>query len=457
MTAVVGILNKTTVALAADSAATITGPHGDKVYNHAHKLFNLSSHHPVGIMIYSSSELVGLPWETLIKVHRKKLGTRAFATLPKYADHFIEELSNYIPFMSREDMSAQVEQHILKVWEVLWDDFSIYLEKNGDASTFNRSTIQAKNLYVNTALKDAIIPKYNQQWSQSPVLPGLEAYSHDNYMDEYGKAVVSTLLSKLESIDFEADDDVLTEIVNLAFTEITHQVNLDPWTGVVISGFGDAELFPRLVSYRVGPLLGGILRIFQDNKADIKSNNGAAIMPYAQTHDMYSFLTGVDPVIRSAVESGADTAFEEFIDSVVDISEDTGHKETLRTLFSGLKKTALDNLYSSIDQVSQRRHIQPILSSIALSSKEELAEMAESLVNVTSLKRKFSFATESVGGPVDVAVITKGEGFIWLKRKQYFKPELNLNYISSVINRLANGSNTLPPSDHEPDPIELQS
>ena len=33
-----------------------------------------------------------------------------------------------------------------------------------------------------------------------------------------------------------------------------------------------------------------------------------------------------------------------------------------------------------------------------------------------------------MGGPVDVAVISKGDGFIWIKRKHYFSPELNIRY-----------------------------
>ena len=32
---------------------------------------------------------------------------------------------------------------------------------------------------------------------------------------------------------------------------------------------------------------------------------------------------------------------------------------------------------------------------------------------------------ETVGGPIDVAVISKGDGFIWIKRKHYFSTELN--------------------------------
>ena len=60
--------------------------------------------------------------------------------------------------------------------------------------------------------------------------------------------------------------------------------------------------------------------------------------------------------------------------------------------------------------------------------KEELAELAEALVNLTSLKRRVSPADETVGGPIDVAIISKGDGLVWIKRKHYFKPELNPRY-----------------------------
>jgi len=31
---------------------------------------------------------------------------------------------------------------------------------------------------------------------------------------------------------------------------------------------------------------------------------------------------------------------------------------------------------------------------------------------------------ETVGGPIDVAVLSKGDGFVWIKRKSYFDPRL---------------------------------
>jgi hypothetical protein len=44
-----------------------------------------------------------------------------------------------------------------------------------------------------------------------------------------------------------------------------------------------------------------------------------------------------------------------------------------------------------------------------------------------------STETETVGGPVDVAVISKGDGFVWIKRKHYFRPELNPGFFSNYF------------------------
>ena len=59
-----------------------------------------------------------------------------------------------------------------------------------------------------------------------------------------------------------------------------------------------------------------------------------------------------------------------------------------------------------------------------------MASLAESLVNITSLKRKFSLDgyQQTVGGPTDVATISSNDGFIWIKRKHYFDGKINPQY-----------------------------
>jgi hypothetical protein len=45
---------------------------------------------------------------------------------------------------------------------------------------------------------------------------------------------------------------------------------------------------------------------------------------------------------------------------------------------------------------------------------------------------------ETVGGPIDVAVISKGDGLVWVKRKHYFPAELNQHFFSNYFRGLKN-------------------
>src|ERR1043165_3987362 len=100
MTAEIAIMNKMGVALAADSAVTISSiPDEDeekeketKIYN-TNKLFMLSKYQPVGIMIYNNAELLRVPWETIIKSYRKEIGDAQYDTLEEYGQEFITYLN----------------------------------------------------------------------------------------------------------------------------------------------------------------------------------------------------------------------------------------------------------------------------------------------------------------------------------------------------------------------------
>ena len=105
MTAEVGVMNRFGIALAADSAVTIGG-NVRKIYTSAEKLFLLVEKAPVGAMIYGGATLLGLPWEAIIKAHRRVLGCAVFETLEEYLEDFLSFLgSNSVMF----PVSAQQE------------------------------------------------------------------------------------------------------------------------------------------------------------------------------------------------------------------------------------------------------------------------------------------------------------------------------------------------------------
>src|SRR5208282_4485491 len=102
-------MNKRGVALAADSAVTLGEV--EKIYHTAEKLFQLSARAPVGIMTYDSADMMGVPWETVIKLYKQKLGERTFEQLEQYGQdflRFIEGSSNLFPESNQREWFGSV-------------------------------------------------------------------------------------------------------------------------------------------------------------------------------------------------------------------------------------------------------------------------------------------------------------------------------------------------------------
>lgn len=49
-----------------------------------------------------------------------------------------------------------------------------------------------------------------------------------------------------------------------------------------------------------------------------------------------------------------------------------------------------------------------------------MAALAESLIDLTGFQRILNFDPEEVGGLIDVAVISKNDGFTWISRKSWY-------------------------------------
>jgi hypothetical protein len=103
----------------------------------------------------------------------------------------------------------------------------------------------------------------------------------------------------------------------------------------------------------------------------------------------------------------------------------------IREELTAAQAELLQALGEQLSEYRQRAYIDGVISVVGVLPLGELAHMAESLVNLTSFKRRVSMETESVAGPIDVAVISRGDGFIWIKRKHYFEPDRNPHFFAN--------------------------
>jgi hypothetical protein len=96
MTAEVCLMNRLAIVIAADSASTVTQwtekGSEERYFKGSNKIFQLSDHQPVGLMIFDSSEILRVPWEIAVKAFRNELAKKSFNSLPEYAAEFFSFL-----------------------------------------------------------------------------------------------------------------------------------------------------------------------------------------------------------------------------------------------------------------------------------------------------------------------------------------------------------------------------
>lgn len=111
----------------------------------------------------------------------------------------------------------------------------------------------------------------------------------------------------------------------------------------------------------------------------------------------------------------------------------SGQPEALNRLILGISALAPEVLKSELSLDDERikdlmqtmvPRLQAPLISPAMPLQDAI-DLAEFLADVAVQWSRFMPGAQSVGGPVEVAAISKHEGFRWIKRKYYFSRNLN--------------------------------
>lgn len=423
MTAEIAVMNKLGVALAADSAATISGTNSNKkTYNTVNKLFALSKYNPVGIMIYGKAEFLGVPWETIIKLYREHIGHVAFDTIEQYMENFIQFIKACNAFTD-EIQTHSYFQFVYAYLYLLRDQ----VDKRVAHVIENDGSIGLRK--VNSIIKEVIDENWNDWNDLDDIL-------------SYNKSLKKTLLK-----DFESDYDeciknvfenhkLAKSIINklkdiFVFLHTKNRLS-ESYSGVVIAGFGTKEIYPSLCSIKLEQMIKDNIKYIYGPKSSITIKNDAVLFPFAQQEMVSTFMNGVDEQLYNSFLEYLSLLIEllpDLIDQNLNLS--SVQKNELENFFDSLHLPVLENASNHLKTIIEQCYSSPVLEAISALPKDDLAAVAEALVNLTSFKRKVSIDLETVGGPIDVAIISKGDGFVWIKRKHYFNPDLNFQFFAN--------------------------
>ena len=430
MTSEVAVMNRLAVALAADSAVSVSDGRHNKVYNTANKLFMLSDHDPVGIMVYQNGSLMGVPWEVLIKTFRRTLPRDAFATLEEYAQAFLAYLEEQQALVAPElehkyyckmveaefaDLAARIQEALDEQEEKL---------KEGDPWDVIRATTIQK-----------ILRETHQEWSEYDAYPELEAeYGHKLRTEASGQ-VSKALLSKFITRGWTVKTEEVQLLNELAEMYVDKKyIAPASFTGVVIAGFGTSEFFPIIKRFRVGDFYAGKLKRIEVAPVKITDKEPVHVGVYADSDMADLFLKGFSDGVLALYFRQTYLKGHQIAAAALEIAKASPTPNQCEAIEERTNELLMQ-IIAKIDSYRSSSNLTDFERALVHIPKDELAGVAASLVNLNSFKKRMSMNIESVGGPVDVAVISKGDGFIWIDRKHYFDADKNPQFMRRQLGK----------------------
>ncbi len=430
MTAEIAVLNKLAVALAADSAVTLKSPFKTKIFNTVNKLFSLSKYHPVGIMVHGNSEFMGVPWEVIIKTYREKLGSTDFPSLKGYLDDFVNSLE------ANRVLNLDYEEKQFVLFTV--KSYFRFVRRSIDDQVTRAIKSQSKitDEGVTKAASEVLDGELSRM--RGPIqLSSLPANHAEAMLTAHGADIDKLIGESFEKLPIStAAADQLRELAVCLFTRDSFP--LAQYSGVVVAGFGTADTYPSLESIRIHGRTAGKLKSKMDDPTAIRPEMEAAIVPFAQRDEVDAFMTGINPKYSEAMNSFLHELLAAYPESIAKTLSGLSEPEkaTFIEKWKKVSEESLAGFKKEMEAFVAKVFADPVISAVAALPKDELASMAETLVSLTSFKRKVTLEEEqTVGGPIDVAVISKGDGFVWIKRKHYFSPELNPHFMIQYFKR----------------------
>ncbi|MCX7310275.1 MAG: hypothetical protein NTV56_00755 [Alphaproteobacteria bacterium] len=175
-------------------------------------------------------------------------------------------------------------------------------------------------------------------------------------------------------------------------------------SGVVIAGMGESEPFPAVFQYRIGTIAAGKLRYAKVEEARVGPAD-AVVLPFAQRETIDMIINGIHPQLRTTLIDDCGRWTTRNVKNGKTKSPDLNKKK--KQEFSNYLREKILNRYDS-----------PFMEAVSALPRQDLAKMAEALVNLTAfLMRMTADQQETVGRPIDVALLSKCDGFIWIKHK----------------------------------------
>jgi hypothetical protein len=410
MTSEIAVMNQRAIALAADSAVTLSDGGKIVVRNDQRKLFNLAEGVPVGVMVFGKAEVMGHPWEVLLEHHRKKRKSGTLRRVGDYAAAFTLMLDNLEEFFPRERQKDEYRWLLASVFRFV-ARLMHYLHQSGAKGPDEEILRQAVAL---------VWRRYQFREDGSPRRDlGCFPPGTGETLAREQAGVIDEMIAYGFSA-FVLDAATRQQLHDIAVWCVVKDLFLEDVTGLVFAGYGESEPYPAVVTYNASAVVGGIVKRAEADVTAIDGEMHSAITLFADSEATYAFLRGIELDLEARIYGTADALGRRLVDQLAEAftGVDPAQRESVRRQFqTQFLPQYLQRFYGQISDYQQEAYIDPVLRVLEIATRKDLAEMAQEFVALNIFKKRIMAKNQTVGGAVDVAIISRDAGFAWWKKQ----------------------------------------
>lgn len=407
MTSEIVVANQRAVAMAADSAVTLVGGGTVVVRNERRKLFNLMPGQPVGLMFYGMAEIMGHPWDQLIEHYQKSVKPPPLSHVRDYAAGFTAMLDHLEEFFPRGRQADEYKRLLASVFRYVLQ-----------LAQFLRQTAQPGSIGDGAILEKAIAEVWRDYQFLGDGTPRPDLGCFPEGFGQKVRQAHGSVIDELIGYGFGSyglSQQAHKQLQDIAIFCVVKDVFLEEVTGLVFAGFGTEDRYPVVTTWYISAIVLGIVKRTEVGHDGIDSEIKSNIHLFADSQVTTAFIKGIDFNLERQVYGGFGVLMQMLVNQLVDaFPAEAAARESVRARFQGeVVPYYLDAFQSMIADYQQRAFITPVLRVLEVATRSELGDTARELVSLNVFKKRIMAQRETVGGAIDVAVISRDDGFQW--------------------------------------------
>ena len=410
------VINRHGVALAADSAGTLFTDDSKMINNSMNKVFSLSRKRPIGAITYDYSVLNNIGIKQILSEFRE------YYDSCNEVDHLNDILNEFFDFLMRNNDYYGFDKYAK---EKCNSDIKVIIKENAPTimNEINSKSESGKSYEdivneVNVFIENERI-KYDT--FECP-----DNYDISNYLEkEHKNQFINELSNDFPlMLDYQ---EIVDSFWNLTVYILNHITGLDKNVGLLIAGYGKEDSTPGFIHVSIFCVLSGNVK-YKERKVFNVQKDGSLIAPLAQSDVIRTFNKGISFNFRKVICEKIDEMINNKITSL------SKKLDNLPMAIVKKEFNDVDGIVKLILAEEEKNEETPICNSLNDLQLPDMAKLAESYVDMTIVRRYFGIDNyqQTVGGPIDVALISRSDGFVWVKRKTYFDREINPDYINRI-------------------------